>query len=141
MYDLAVFEKSADKVELRVEDYERYMQAGGHFKALIAEVDEAAVGMAIYYNRFSTWVGDYLHLEDLYVKPEYRGRGVAKQLITTLGDTALGCGMKRMEWLVLDWNKSAIRLYEHLGAAVLPDWRLCMADEDALVYMTAPSKE
>jgi len=133
--DLAEFERALDKVQLTTDDYHRYLQAGGHFDALIAEVDQQPAGMALWYKRFSTWVGDYAHLEDLYVRPEFRGQGIGTDLLKALGANTLELGMKRMEWQVLNWNEPAVRMYEGIGAAVLPDWRVCQMDESALVLM------
>ncbi|MEJ0072499.1 MAG: GNAT family N-acetyltransferase [Candidatus Saccharibacteria bacterium] len=135
--DLADYEHARDRVELSVEDYAAYLREGNHFNAVIAETDGTPAGMAIWYTRFSTWVGDYMHLEDAYVDPEVRAQGIGTKLIRHLATTALDLGMKRMEWLVLDWNESAIRTYRNMGALILPEWQLCQMDEQALREFTA----
>ncbi len=130
--DLAEYERSLDKVELTVENFESYIKKGGHFNALIAEIDGKAVGMALWYKRFSTWVGDYTHLEDLYIQPEFRGQGIAKALVTELAAETLRLGMKRLRWEVMAWNEPAVKMYQKIGADILPDWRVCQMDESAL---------
>ncbi len=130
--ELAEFERAADKLELTVKDYESYLKTGGHFNALIAEVDGKAVGMALWYKRFSTWVGDYVHMEDLYIQPEFRGQGIAKALVMKLAAHTLQLGMKRLRWEVLEWNEPAIKMYLKIGADISPDWRVCQMDMVAL---------
>jgi len=90
---------------------------------LIAEDDGAPVGFAIYFFNFSTWLGRRgLYLEDLYVRPEVRGRGVGKLLLRRLAAIAIQHGCGRMEWAVLDWNQPAIGFYKTLGAVPMDDW-------------------
>lgn len=136
--DLADYEHARDQVRLTEQDYASYLHEGGHFNAVIAEIGEQAAGMAIWYNRFSTWVGDYMHLEDLYVDPNFRGRGVGSQLLRHLASTALDLGMTRMEWQVLDWNEPAIKTYRKMGAQILPQWQLCQMDEKSLRAFAQP---
>lgn len=95
-------------------------------QALVAEVDGAVVGFALYFTNFSTFLGQPgLYLEDLYVQPSQRGRGVGRALLRRLGAIAVARGCGRFEWSVLDWNENAIRFYEKMGATVMPDWRIC----------------
>jgi len=89
---------------------------------------EIAAGFALYFYNFSTFLGRKgLYLEDLYVRPEHRGRGFGRALLVTLARIARSEGCGRFEWSVLDWNTSAQRFYESLGATVLPDWRIVRA--------------
>ena len=134
--DLAEYEKASEQVQLTEEDYARFMTEGGHFNAVIAESNDTPVGMAIWYKRFSTWVGDYMHLEDLYVDPISRGNGIGTELLRNLAQTAVDLGFRRMEWQVLDWNKPAIATYKSMGALILPEWQLCQMDEDSLAKFT-----
>lgn len=95
--------------------------------------DETAAGFALYFYNFSTFLGlKGLYLEDLYVRPEYRGRGCGRALLVSLARIARREGCGRFEWSVLDWNTPAQRFYEHLGASVLPDWRIVRATGSAL---------
>lgn len=101
---------------------------------LLAFADDDPVAYGVYFFSFATMVGKRgLWLDDLYVKPDYRGKGIAKALMAYLADLAIQNECGRFEWIVLDWNKSAIDFYHGMGAAVLDDWRICRLDEDQLV--------
>ena len=100
--------------------------------------DEAAVGFALYFHNYSTFLGRRgLYLEDVYVRPQCRGRGCGKALLARLAHIACERGCGRFEWSVLDWNVSAQRFYESLGASVLPDWRIVRLTGDALARLAA----
>jgi len=102
-------------------------------EVIIAELDGAAVGFALFFHNFSTFLGrPGLFLEDLYVQPHARGSGIGKALLRHLAGLAVARGCGRMDWNVLDWNEPAIGFYEKLGAEVLPDWRTCRVTGDAL---------
>jgi GNAT superfamily N-acetyltransferase len=89
----------------------------------LAEWDGAVAGFALWFFSYSTWQGrPGLYLEDLFVRPAQRGRGVGKALLVHLARTAVAEGCGRFQWQVLDWNTPAIRFYESLGAKPLPDW-------------------
>ncbi len=99
----------------------------------LAFVDGVAAGFAIYFTNYSTFLAKPgLHLEDLFVKPEFRGRGVGKALLLGLARLANERGYGRMEWTVLDWNKPAIAFYESLGANRLLDWQICRLTGESL---------
>lgn len=84
------------------------------------------VAFALWFTNFSTFLGrPGLYLEDLYVQPAHRGRGIGRSLLVHLAGLAQARGCGRFEWSVLDWNTHAIAFYEKLGADVLPDWRIC----------------
>lgn len=131
--ELAVFEKEPDAVEVSVEDLK---QAGFSeqpaFKVYVAEKDTQIVGMALFYERYSTWVGKIIHLEDLIVTQKSRGTGVGKALYTRLLKYASSLGVKRVTWEVLDWNKNAIDFYESTGANILGEWRVVHMKEKGL---------
>lgn len=102
-------------------------------EALVAEVQGQVVAFALFFTNFSTFLGrPGLYLEDLYVQPAHRGRGLGKALLQHLGALAVERGCGRFEWSVLDWNENAIRFYEKMGATVMPDWRICRVTGDAL---------
>ena len=102
-------------------------------EVVIAEVDGSAVGFALFFHNFSTFLGCRgLFLEDLYVQPQARGLGVGKALLRHLAGLAVARGCGRMDWNVLDWNEPAIGFYKKLGADVLPDWRTCRVTGEAL---------
>ncbi len=94
-----------------------------YFDCLIAEEDSTAVGFALYFYDYSTWLGrPGLYLEDVFVDPPYRGRGIGKALLQRLAGVALEKGCARMKWEVLDWNTPAIDFYRTLGAELQPEW-------------------
>ncbi len=102
-------------------------------EALLAERAGRALGFALYFTSYSTFMTrPGLYLEDLFVKEEERGAGVGKALIGGVARIAAARGYGRFEWSVLDWNTRAIRFYERLGAQVLPDWRICRVTGEAL---------
>ncbi len=110
-------------------------------ECLVAEVaDEAGprgasvVGFALFFTNFSTFLAQPgLYLEDLYVKPAHRSHGIGEALLTRLSRLAVERNYGRFEWSVLDWNEHAIRFYQRMGAAVMPDWRMCRITGDALL--------
>ena len=100
---------------------------------IIAEADGAAAGFALYFFNYSTFLArPGLYLEDLFVKPEFRGRGLGRALLLHLAKLANQRGCGRMEWTVLDWNQPAIDFYESLGAKRLKEWQVCRLTGDAL---------
>jgi GNAT superfamily N-acetyltransferase len=100
---------------------------------LLAFVHGRPAAYAVYFFSFSSMIGKRgLWLDDLYVHPDFRGQGIAKALMAYFADLALENDCGRFEWIVLDWNKPAIDLYEGLGANVLDDWRICRLDEHKL---------
>ena len=99
----------------------------------IAEADGAVAGFALWYYSFSTFVGRHgIYLEDLYVEPALRGRGLGKALIAHLARRCVAEELGRFEWSVLDWNEPAIQFYRAQGARLLDDWTVCRVEGDAL---------
>jgi len=92
------------------------------FDFLIAEQKGTAVGMALYYPRYSTWKGRCFYLEDLYVMEHFRGNGLGKALLQAVADKAREAGALRLDWQVLDWNQPAVDFYESIGAHIEKDW-------------------
>ena len=129
---LAEYEKLLDHVETTPERLRASLfPADGAPVAhcVIGSIDGVAAGFALYYFNFSTFLGRLsLYLEDLYVKPEFRGHGLGKALLVHLARLANTRGCGRMEWAVLDWNAPAIAFYEALGARRLREWQLCRLD-------------
>jgi GNAT superfamily N-acetyltransferase len=108
-------------------------------EVLIARINDdprPAAGFALFFYTFSTFTGrPSLWLEDLFVRPERRGLGIGKALLAHLAARARQRNCARFEWAVLDWNESAVRFYESLGARMLPDWRICRMTGDALDHL------
>ena len=102
-------------------------------ECVVGEVDSEVVAFALFFTNFSTFLAKPgLYLEDLYVKPEHRGRGLGRALLEHLGALAVQRDYGRFEWSVLDWNEHAIRFYKGMGATVMPEWRICRVTGDAL---------
>jgi GNAT superfamily N-acetyltransferase len=108
------------------------------FWSLIAELDGEPAGFALYFTSYSTWRGHHgIRLEDLYVTPALRGQGIGKALLVRLAQIAVEQGCPRLEWDVLDWNASAIAVYERIGAHILTEWRIMRLSGDALTALAA----
>lgn len=102
-------------------------------EAILAEIDGRAVGFALYFTTYSTFLTrPGLYLEDIFVRPEHRRLGIGRALIERVMATAAERGCGRMEWSVLEWNTPAIEFYKSLGADVLPDWRIARLTGAAL---------
>ncbi len=102
-------------------------------EVLLAYWDEAPVGFALYFRNFSTFLGQTgLYLEDLFVDPEHRGKGIGKALLARLAEIAIDRGYGRLEWAVLDWNTPSIEFYRSLGALPLDEWTVYRLTGDAL---------
>ena len=132
--ELADYEKLSHEVVATPEHLARTLLCD-HPKAfaLIAELDGAPVGFALYFFNYSTFLGKHgLYLEDLYVQAAHRGAGAGKALLAELARVALENDCGRMEWSVLDWNEPAIRFYEALGARRLKEWQICRLTGPAL---------
>jgi GNAT superfamily N-acetyltransferase len=105
-------------------------------EVLLAFASDEPVGFAVYFFNFSTWLGrPGLYLEDLFVKPEVRGKGYGRALLTRLAQIAQERGCGRMEWAVLDWNEPAIRFYRKLGAKPMEDWTVFRLTGDGIAAM------
>lgn len=101
--------------------------------AVIARVGDEPAGFALWFYNYSTFLArPGLHLEDLFVVPASRGRGIGRALIRHVAGVAVARGCGRMEWAVLDWNEAAIGFYRGLGATVMPDWRVCRVTGERL---------
>lgn len=131
--ELATFEKEPDAVEVTEKDLIDGLTAEQPlFTCFVAEVDGVVQGMALCYPRYSTWKGPTVHLEDLIVTQSLRGKGVGKALYSAVMKHAFDKKVRRVEWVVLDWNKNAIDFYESTGAAVDAQWNIAQMNEVAL---------
>ena len=102
-------------------------------EVLIACCKDAPAGFALFFHSFSTFLGrPGIYLEDLYVKPEFRGRGIGRALLTHLARLAKERGCGRLEWAVLDWNEPAIKLYKSIGAVPMDEWTVYRVTGEAL---------
>ena len=132
--ELAVYERLEHEAKATPDDIEAalFARAPRAF-CEIAEMDGEAVGFALWFYNFSTFVGrSGLYLEDLFVRPQARGRGAGKALLSALARRCVAENLGRMEWAVLDWNAPALAFYDALGSRSLDDWRIRRLTGDAL---------
>jgi len=107
-------------------------------EVLLAFEGDALIGFAVFFHNFSTWLGrPGLYLEDLFVRPEHRGKGYGRALLVYLAGIARDRGCGRMEWAVLDWNAPAIDFYKKLGAAPLEEWKIFRLTRDGIAKLAA----
>jgi GNAT superfamily N-acetyltransferase len=141
--ELAEFEREPDAVKIGEVELLRdgFPVSGGvpYYDCLIAEEDGAAAGMALFFPVYSTWRGRSLHLEDLIVRPPFRGRGIGKALLTKVAAVAVERGCAKLFWHVLDWNAPAIEFYKSLGATAMDEWTRMQLVDGALESVAAMS--
>ena len=128
--ELAVFEKEPEAVEVTLNDLEQDgFGTQPAFHCFVAEIDKKIEGIALIYNRYSTWKGKIIHLEDLIVNQNMRGTGIGTALLDEVVKYGHKKGVKRINWEVIDWNEPAIAFYEKKGANVMRDWDVVQLDE------------
>ena len=134
--ELAVFEKEPNAVETTHEELEKYgFGDSAMFTCFVAEVEDAIVGIALVYFKFSTWKGRVLYLEDLIVTDAMRGKGVGGVLYKEVMKFGHEHGVKRIDWEVIDWNEGAKKFYENSGARILDDWRPVQMDAQGIANL------
>ncbi len=136
---LAEYEKLSHQVVLQEEDLARHLFGERpHAEVLLAQDAGAVVGFALFFPTYSTFLArPSLYLEDLFVLPEFRGRGHGRALFTRLAQLALERGCGRFEWSVLDWNAPAIAFYESFGARPQQEWTVFRLTGEALTALAA----
>lgn len=137
--ELAVYEKLEHLMVSTPADFERELFGPNSvIECIVAKEDGRAVGFALFFHNFSTFLGRRgLYLEDLFVKPDCRGKGYGKALLVRLAQIAVERNCGRFEWSVLDWNTPSIKFYEAMGAKVMPEWNLVRTTGDSLANMAA----
>ena len=131
--ELAEYEKELDKVLITEADLARDgFGPQPKFHALIAEWDGQTAGYALFFDIYSTWRGRQIFLEDLFVREAFRGRKVGIGLLKAVARIAEHEGCHGLRWEVLDWNHTAVKFYESLGAEFLDDWRLTLLADEKL---------
>lgn len=139
--ELAIYEKEPDAVVASVEDIkENLFGTNPVAYCHVAEVDGQVVGIAIWFLNYSTWLGKAgLYLEDLFVKPEFRGSGLGLSLMKTLAQVCVDRGYERFQWWVLDWNEPSINFYKSIGAEAMDEWTVYRLSGSALKSFAASS--
>lgn len=141
--ELAEYERLGHEVVATVEQVRASLfGVTPHAEVLLAEVGGATAGYALYFHNYSTFHARRgLYLEDLFVRPEFRRRGIGKQLLARLAATAVARGCARFEWAVLDWNTPSIDFYRSLGAVAQQDWTVFRLDSMALQQLADESPQ
>ncbi|MBY8963525.1 GNAT family N-acetyltransferase [Flavobacterium sp. D11R37] len=135
--ELAAFEKEPDAVVVTAEELIKDgFGSDPLFYTFVAEEGNEIIGMALFYYRYSTWKGKTIHLEDLIVKENHRGTGAGSALYKEVITFAKQQGVRRIEWVVLNWNEHAIKFYERSGAKILQDWLTVQMDEEGITKFT-----
>jgi len=135
VHELAAYERSADACALTTEELSAALlgPAAALHGHVVAEPDGSLSAFALWFLNFSTWRGVHgIYLEDLYVRPSARGRGLGRALLAELAATCVARGYARLEWWVLDWNTPAIEFYRSLGAQPMDEWTVWRVDGEAL---------
>ena len=134
IHDLAVYEKAPNEVEATEKELlETIFSSDAKVFCDLVEVDGEIAGMAIWFLNYSTWQGKHgIYLEDLFIKPEFRGRGYGKALLKHLAKICDDKGYGRFQWWVLDWNSPAIEFYRSLGAIAMDEWTVYRVSGQAL---------
>lgn len=131
--DLADYEKLRHDVTATPEILHDSIFVKKQAEVLIAELDGLPVGFALYFHNFSTFKGKAcLYLEDIFIKPQYRGKGFGKAIFNRLAQIAVERGCDRFDWAVLDWNEPSINFYKSLGAFPMDEWTVFRLTGDAL---------
>ena len=135
--DLATYERAPNEVAATEEQLVDVLFGERPVaEVLLAFEDEMPIGFAVFFHNFSTWVGrPGLYLEDLFVKPEARGKGYGRALLIHLAKIARDRGCGRMEWAVLDWNEPAIQFYKKIGAQPLDEWKIFRLTRDGIAKL------
>ena len=131
--ELAVYEKLPQEVEVNQSDLVNDgFGENPLFHCFVAEVNSKVEGMAIIYNRYSTWKGKTVHLEDLIVTKNMRNKGIGALLLDKVILFGKEMSVKRISWEVIDWNKEAIKFYERKGAKLISDWNIIHLNNEAI---------
>lgn len=139
---LAAYEQLSDRVTGNTELLRSHLFGSRPCtEAIVAEFDRQVVGFGLFFPTYSTFLTQPgIHLEDVFVQPEYRRQGVGKALMTAIAKIAHDRGCGRLEWSVLEWNQNAIEFYQSLGATILPDWKTCRMTAEVLASIATKSQ-
>lgn len=128
--EIAEYEKMSKEVIATEETLLEYIFKNNRAEVVILELDKNPIGYALFFYNFSTFVGrSGLYLEDIFIKKEFRGRGIGKEVFKFLAKKAREEGCKRMEWVCLDWNEPSINFYKSLGAIPMDEWTIYRLNE------------
>lgn len=137
IYELALYEKAPDEAKAtREQIIDSFFSADPKVFCEIVEADGEIAGLAIWFLNYSTWQGKHgIYLEDLFIRPQFRGRGFGKALLKHLAAVCQERGYGRFQWWVLDWNEPSIEFYKALGAVAMDEWTVYRVSEAALTRL------
>jgi GNAT superfamily N-acetyltransferase len=140
--ELAEYEKLSHEVEATEADIDKALFADNPLLFCeIAEWEGKPVGFAVWFLNFSTFSGKPgIYLEDLFVRPAYRGKGIGKALLVQLAKQCMKNGWSRLQWAVLDWNTPSIEFYKSLGAELMDEWTICRVSGPALTTLAGETR-
>jgi len=134
--DLAEYENLLDKVVITEEDIKKYLFENKLIEVIIGEYDGIPAGYVLFFHNFSTFLGKPgIYIEDIFVKPEFRGKGLGKILLGFIAKIAVERNCGRLEWACLDWNKPSIEFYKRQGAFPLDDWTVYRVTGDGIMKL------
>jgi GNAT superfamily N-acetyltransferase len=137
IYELALYEKAPEEAKAtREQIIDSFFCENPKVFCEIVEVDGEIAGLAIWFLNYSTWQGKHgIYLEDLFIRPQFRGKGFGKALLKHLAAICEARGYGRFQWWVLDWNEPSIEFYKALGAVAMDEWTVYRVSEDALTQL------
>ncbi|MEN9412592.1 MAG: hypothetical protein RIQ92_1029 [Actinomycetota bacterium] len=137
IYELALYEKAPEEAKAtREQIIDSFFCENPKVFCEIVEVDGEIAGLAIWFLNYSTWQGKHgIYLEDLFIRPQFRGKGFGKALLKHLAAICEARGYGRFQWWVLDWNEPSIEFYKALGAVAMDEWTVYRVSEDALTKL------
>jgi GNAT superfamily N-acetyltransferase len=137
IYELALYEKAPEEAKAtREQIIESFFSESPKVFCEIVEVEGEVAGLAIWFLNYSTWQGKHgIYLEDLFIRPQFRGKGFGKALLKHLAAICEDRGYGRFQWWVLDWNEPSIEFYKALGAVAMDEWTVYRVSEDALTRL------
>jgi GNAT superfamily N-acetyltransferase len=142
IYELALYEKAPEEAKAtKSQIMESFFSDDPKVFCEIVEVEGEIAGLAIWFLNYSTWQGKHgIYLEDLFVRPQFRGRGIGKALLKHLAGICVDRGYGRFQWWVLDWNEPSIEFYKALGAVAMDEWTVYRVTGDALTDLADDKK-
>jgi GNAT superfamily N-acetyltransferase len=142
IYELALYEKAPEEAKAtKSQIMESFFSVNPKVFCEIVEVDGEIAGLAIWFLNYSTWQGKHgIYLEDLFIRPQFRGRGFGKSVLKHLAQICVDRGYGRFQWWVLDWNTPSIEFYKALGAVAMDEWTVYRVTGDALTGLAEVEK-
>jgi GNAT superfamily N-acetyltransferase len=142
IYELALYEKAPEEAKAtKSQIIESFFSDNPKVFCEIVEVDGEIAGLAIWFLNYSTWQGKHgIYLEDLFIRPQFRGRGFGKSVLKHLAQICVDRGYGRFQWWVLDWNTPSIEFYKALGAVAMDEWTVYRVTGDALTGLAEVEK-